>query len=477
LDKAQPPVDHACVTTTRPKAAAAARIGSALAVRKRGELLALLRPCFSRVEPWLQAGKYVAAVASGGGKRNGWTIAEYTGDRSPQRTQRLLNRAAWDAFAAMSVVRRFVVVGLDEAAGRAGRRGGLSVGVIDETSQAKQGSATAGVKRHYLGCVGKVANGITTVHLAYVRERAGHALIGARQWIPEEHLSDPVKSLVMGLPDGLVFRTKGQLAVDVLTEALADGAVFDFVCGDEVYGNCTELREFCEDLGQGYVLRVPSSFRLTLAAGTSMTCGQAVTRLLAGARRWEVRSAGAGSKGQRWYAWAWLATASPRHHLLVRRHLSSGELAFHLCYVPEGQPVSKARLIRAAGLRWPVEETFEFGKDCFGLDQSQVRLYNAIARHTVLVMAALAIYAITAALLRDRTDTQVPPPAGPNQPPPADPGMIPLTIPELTRLLAMPPARRPGHAGHWANWRRRHQARSRWYHQRARLTRESALVR
>ena len=56
-----------------------------------------------------------------------------------------------------------------------------------------------------------------------------------------------------------------------------------------------------------------------------------------------------------------------------------------------------ARLIRAAGLRWPVEEDFEFSKDCFGLDQSQVRLYHAIARHTVLVMAALAIYAITAA--------------------------------------------------------------------------------
>ena len=68
----------------------------------------------------------------------------------------------------------------------------------------------------------------------------------------------------------------------------------------------------------------------------------------------EIRSAGTGSKGQRWYAWAQLATASPRHHLLIRRHLSTGELAFHYCYTPEGQPVSKARLIRAAGLRWPV---------------------------------------------------------------------------------------------------------------------------
>jgi hypothetical protein len=137
-----------------------------------------------RVEPWLQAGKYIAAVASDIAKRNGWTIAEAAGDRTPQRTQRLLNRAVWDTFAAMGVVRRFAVTGLDDAARRHGRRRGLRIGAIDETSQVKPGTATADVKQHYLGCLGKVANGITTVHLAYVRERTGHALIGARQWIP-----------------------------------------------------------------------------------------------------------------------------------------------------------------------------------------------------------------------------------------------------------------------------------------------------
>jgi SRSO17 transposase len=335
----------------------------------------------------------------------------------------------------------------------------------------------SGVKRHYLGCVGKVANGITTVHLSYVRERTGHALIGARPWIPAEQIDDPVRSLVMGLPLDLVFRTKGQLAIDIFTEAFSDGIKLDFACGDEVYGACTELREFLEEHGQGYVLRVPSTFRLTLARGVTMTCPQAAARLLAGSRGWEVRSAGAGSKGQRWYAWALLATASPRHHLLIRRHLGSGELAFHYCFVPEGQRMSMARLIRAAGLRWPVEEDFEFGKDRFGLDQSQVRLYTAIARHTVLVMAALAICTVTAALLRHRTDTQAPPPVHPDQPPPADLGMTPLTIPETARLLSEATATHhpPGHAVHWLDWRRRHQARARWYHQRTRLARDAEI--
>jgi SRSO17 transposase len=466
------------VTSTRSGAAAAVSIGAGLALRKRAELLELLRPCFARTGPWLQAGKYAAAVMSELPERNGWSIARHAGDKTPDKTQRLLNHAVWDTFAAMGVVRRFAVAGLEDAARRRRRRGGLVIGAIDETGQEKAGEATAGVKRQYLGCAGQVANGINTVHVSYVREGTGHALIGARQWIPREHIEDPVRSLVMGLPLNLAFRTKGQLAIDISTDAAADGIRPDFYCGDEVYGNCTELRGHFEAQNQAYVLRVPSNFMLTLAAGTKMTCAEAVQALLKHPRRWEVRSAGGGSKGERWYAWAWLATASARHHLLIRRHLGTSELAFHYCFVPDGQLLTKTRLIRAAGLRWPVEEDFEFGKECFGLDQCQARLYTAIARHAVLVMAALAICAVTAALLRDRTDTQAPPPIRPDQPPPAEPGMIPLTIPEIKRLLAALTTRPLPRwlVIHWDAWTRRHQARSRWFHKRARLARDAEIA-
>lgn len=120
----------------------------------------------------------------------------------------------------------------------------------------------------------------------------------------------------------------------------------------------------------------------------------------------------------------------------------------------------------------------QIDKDHFGLDQCQARLHTAIARHTVLVMAALAVCAVVAARLKDRTDTQAPPPNTPDQPPPAEPGMIPLTVPEVKRLLAgaLQHPKPPGHATHWRNWRRRHQARSRWFHQRTRLNRDYTLV-
>jgi SRSO17 transposase len=454
------------VRTTKSEAAAAVRIGARLAARERGELLELLRPCFARPEPWLQAGKYVCALAGGLARRNGWTIAEHAGDRAPDKTQRLLNRAVWDTAAATGVVRQFAVAGLQQAARRSGRRG-LVIGALDETGQEKAGTATAGVQRQYLGCAGKVANGINTVHLAYVREGAGHALIGARQWIPRAQIDDPGRSGTMGLPPGLEFRTKGQLAIDIAAEALADGIAFDFFCGDEVYGSCTELREFLQARDQGYVLRVPRNFRLSLPGGQRLTCADAASQLAAG-RPCEIRSAGQGARGQRWYGWSWLATASPQHYLLIRRHLKTDELAFHYCFAPAGQPVTLTRLIRAAGLRWPVEEQFRAGKDFLGLDESQVRLYPAIARHTVLVMAGLAICAITAAQLKNRTDTQAPPPVRPGQAPPADTGMIPLTTAEIARLLARPAP--PGAAVHWLAFRRRHQARARWYHQRTRLT-------
>src|ERR1019366_3251285 len=105
-------------------------------------------------------------------------------------------------------------------------------------------------------------------------------------------------------------------ARDVKAQVRASFTALMIGKGDEVYGNCTKLREFFESRGQGYVLRVPSNFHLTLAAGTVMTCAQAASWLLKDTRRQEVRSAGKGSKGARWYAWAQIATTSPRHCLL-----------------------------------------------------------------------------------------------------------------------------------------------------------------
>ena len=82
------------------------------------------------------------------------------------------------------------------------------------------------------------------------------------------------------------------------------------------------------------MLRVASSFTLTLAPGTKMTCADAVKKLLKGKHGWEVRSAGKRSKSDRWYTYTYIHTTSPPHNLLIHPHLKTNKLTFHYYYIP-----------------------------------------------------------------------------------------------------------------------------------------------
>jgi SRSO17 transposase len=162
--------------------AAAAMVEAGRVEQKRVELMGRLGPLFARVEPFAQAGKYVRGLLSDLPRKNCWTLAEYAGDRSPDRMQRLLERASWDTMAAMATVRDFV-------AGHLVDEGGTCVLVLDESGDEKTGTATCGVKRQYVGCAGKVANAVNFVKATYSTPR-GHALIGSRLYIPADQLAD-----------------------------------------------------------------------------------------------------------------------------------------------------------------------------------------------------------------------------------------------------------------------------------------------
>jgi SRSO17 transposase len=455
------------VTREIGEAAAAAIVEGELAVSNLAELHRRLASCFGRVEPFAQAAKYVASLMSDLPRKNGWTIAEHVGDATPDRTQRLLNHAVWDEGRAMGVVRGYVVEHL------AGQE--LVVAALDESGQAKQGTATAGVQRQYMGCAGRIANGVNTVYCSYATP-IGHALVGARIYLPADQLADADRRAVLGIGDEVSFRTKPQLAIDILTDMVTDQTMPPWCAGDEVYGRSGELRRFCEDNNVGYVLRVGCAFHAELAPGTRGRADALSRRFAYSARSWQ-RCSVTGSKGERAYAWAWLATTQTNHHLLIRRHLATGELAYHYCYVPPGRPVTLMTLVRVACLRWPVEEDFEFGKDHFGLDHSQVRLYTALSRHLVLAMAALAVCAVTAAQARTRAPAPTLP-TRPDEQPPEDPGLIPLTVAEIKRLFILTTRRLQAatHHLHWTWWRRRHQARAKWFHHRTRLRRQTQTI-
>jgi SRSO17 transposase len=431
----------------------------------QNELLGRVGVVFARREPRLQAGKYVRALTADVPRKNGWQIAEWVGDATPDKTQRLLNHAVWDERAAMGVVAGFVAERLGASAEA------LAVVVLDESGQEKKGESTAGVKRQYVGCAGRVSNAVNVVYATLATSR-GHALVGARPYLPREWAEDADRRARAGVPEHVVFKTKPALAMDLLADLNAAGLLPPWATGDEVYGRDKALRGFCERHGVGYVFGVPCSFPVTLTSGARVRADLALK--LVPSKGWNRASCGAGSKGDRTYWWAWIATGSDRHHLLVRRNLTDpADVAFFYCYVPANRPATLPTLVAVAGRRWPVEEDFQVGKDQFGLDHSQVRLYTALLRHLALVMIALAACAVTAAAMRTLTNTTAPPPTHPDDEPPQDPGLIPLTVAEIKRLanLLTRTGRALNHHLRWSWWRRRHQARARWFHHRNRLRR------
>jgi SRSO17 transposase len=438
-----------------------------LARENRADLLSRLSGVFARREVSGQAGKYVDGLISDLPRKNGWTLAEHAGDRSPHRMQRLLNHASWNHTMAAEVVRDFVLEHLHDE---------FAVAVFDESGQEKKGTQTATVKRQYVGCAGKVTNAINIVYCTYATPR-GHAIIAATPYAPKEWLDDPQRRQAAGIDDSVTFKTKPELALAQLRALHAAGVAPPWVTGDEVYGRDGALREFCEANGIGYALEVACSFQAQLLpGGKKQRADHAVAQLCP--ESWNHRSAGHGTKGEREYEWAWLATTSPRHHLLVRRSLTKPtDLAYFSTYVPEGRPLTLPILVKVAGMRWPVEEDFQTGKSHFGLDHSQVRLYTAIRRHIVLTMAALAVCSVTAAEMRAQTRTMASEPTHPDEQPPEDPGLIALTVAEIKRLYNLTTRlfRSPTFHLQWTLWRRRHQARASWFHQRTRLGRQQRL--
>lgn len=431
------------------------------------ELESGLAPLFRRREPRAHAMSYMRGLLADVPRKNCWQLAEYAGNGSPDGKQRLLYRAAWNETAAGDVVRDFAVRHLGQAGG---------VLVFDETGQEKKGVATAGVGRQYTGTTGQVSNAVVAVYCTYASSR-GHCLIDGDLYVQRAWADDPDRCARAGLGGDYTFRTKTEIALEQARRAVSAGLPISWAAGDEVYGRSGTLRAFFEDYDIGYVFAVGVNFTVATPIGprrADLIAAQ-VPR-----RAWNRRSCGQGAKGPRVYDWAMVATTSPRHVLLVRRSVSDPtDLAFFYAFVPAAQPLTLALIVRIAGIRWAVEEDFQQAKDQVGLDHTQARRYRSWRRHIILAMAALAILAVIAALDRHTHPAPVLPTTGQDDPP-EDCGMTALTVPEtrrifllFTELLRDLPEDVAKHRMdfhlRWSVWRRRHQARARWFHYRKRL--------
>nr|WP_200216355.1 IS701 family transposase [Micromonospora veneta] len=410
---------------------------------------------FGRVEPRRAAVAFVTGLLADIEVKTCWQLAEQAGHARPDAMQRLLYRAVWDADAVRDDVRAVIVDRFGDPD---------AVLVVDETGDLKKGVHTVGVQRQYTGTAGRIENAQVGVFCGYAR-RHGHTLIDRRVYLPMSWTDDRDRCQGAGVPDEVAFATKAELAADMITAALDAGVPAAWAAADEAYGNSSVFRAHLRQHQLGYVLAVSRSHLVPLNGGKVRLRADRVVAELPGSA-WQRRSAGAGSKGPRYYDWTWLddvtTDADPddggHHSLLIRRNTTTGELAFYRCWTPH--PATLAQLVRVAGIRWTVEESFQAAKGQVGLDQHQVRRWDSWHRFTTLALAALAVLAICAA---DATDD------------PADTGMIKLTLNEVRRMintLVLRPIRDLTHRLRWSDWRRRHQARARQAHYTRRLNLE-----
>jgi SRSO17 transposase len=359
------------------------------------DLFALVAGRFFRVEPRLRARAYVRGLLAPLAAKNGWTLAEAAGDATPDGMQRLLNRAAWDDDGVRDDVRGYVVRHLGAADG---------VLVVDETGFLKKGTKSAGVQRQYSGTAGRVENCQLGVFCAYAASK-GRALIDRELYLPKSWIADRDRCREAAVPDDAEFATKTDVARTMLARAFDAGVPAAWVTADEAYGKDGKFRAFLERRRIGYVVAVPCDQAIAGSAGTSRAD---VLAAHAPAQAWKRRSCGNGAKGPRTYDWAVASLPGGQdgappgwtRYLLVRRLLTRNakgelELAYYLCCAPAG--TTDEDLIKVAGSRWAVEECFQTAKTETGLDQYQVRRYDAWYRHVTLAMLAHAYLSVTAA--------------------------------------------------------------------------------
>ncbi|NRQ32956.1 IS701 family transposase [Nonomuraea sp. NN258] len=403
---------------------------------------ALVAGRFKRPEVRRRARACLEGLLSGLERKNGWSLAEYAGESTPDGMQRLFNAAKWDADGVRDDIRAYLMQHLGEADG---------VLVGDDTGFAKQGACSAGVQRQYTGTLGKVANCQIGVFLGYASGR-GRAVLDRELYLPKDSwIAQPERCAAAQIPEQTGFATKPQLLQAMIERVLAAGVPFGWVTADEAYGDNGPLRRYLEEHQVGYVLAVSRAHQITTGAGKVRADVMAAKVPKSG---WQRLSCGPGAKGERRYDWALIATAGPAHRLLIRRSLSNPtDLAFYLCHTP--RPVPLQRLVQVAGARWTIEECFQTGKNEAAFDHYQVRLYPAWYRYVTLAMLALAFLAVTRATLRPEPAS----PAGTGQ-------LVAISSNEIRRLFAL--LTRPlvdvEHILHWSRWRRRHQARARQSH-------------
>jgi SRSO17 transposase len=340
---------------------------------------------FARSESRQRARDYVIGLLSTVERKNGWQLAEVTGEATPYGIQQFLYRSPWEADAVRDEMRSYAVEHLGDREG---------VLIVDETGFLKKGIHSVGVQRQYSGTAGRVENCQIGVFLAYATQH-GHALIDRALYLPQSWTEDRERCEQAGIPEEVEFETKPAQALAMLQRALDADVPVRWVTADSIYGDHRPLRTWLETQPLAYVLGVSGKEAVEIEGWMVRVSELLQVRL---GEQWTRLSAGDGAKGPRLFDWQTIALTDPpvpgwRRWLLVRRSLSDpSDLTTYLCFAPASTTL--ATLVEIAGSRWHIERCFEEAKGEVGMDHYEVRSWSGWYRHITLVCLAHAFLSV-----------------------------------------------------------------------------------
>jgi SRSO17 transposase len=358
------------------------------------------------------AALYVQGLLMPGERKSIEPMAQRLGVDS-QKLQQFMADSPWQAQDVWQAIRQEVVPVMEP----------LAAWIIDETGWLKQGDKSVGVAHQYCGAVGKQANCQISVEVV-VSDGEIAAPVGGRLYLPEKWANDAERRQAAGVPEGVSFQTKPEIAMELIREVVASGVSAAPVLGDEVYGASSQLRRDLRQLGLEYFLNAggdllawthPVKTRLAkkywgpAQAEAEPSSLESLTRTITKGQ-WHSASwrAADGSKRKTRIGWMPVYVLSdldrntgewPQTWLVVDWPEEDAQ-PYHL-YLAwfKSQPSAK-RCLRLSRGRFPIEQYFQRDKTDLGLDHYEGRSWQGFHHH--LVMAAVAYLFVLVIYLRTK---------------------------------------------------------------------------
>ena len=331
-----------------------------------------------------------------------------------QSLQQLVTSSPWSAESVWRAIRQEVIPHLEP----------LEAWVVDETGWLKQGRHSVGVSHQYCGAVGKQAHCQVSVELV-VSDGWVAAPVGGQLYLPESWALDRERRGEAGVPSGVPFRTKPQLGLELIRQALGDGVPPAPVLGDCVYGDSAEFREGLRQLGMEFFLQVVGARHKAWTHPVSTERKRLRHYVVPGTRPAQTLAemATAFPAGE-WKACAWRAADGQTRHtrlawceVYLQHKLREGDKElerawlvvdwppdqaepYHYAQAHFHQPPRRARCLRLSRSRWQIEQFFQRSKDDLGLDHFEGRTWRGFHHH--LALSALAYLFILTCYLRTK---------------------------------------------------------------------------